>query len=143
MGRQRVVLGTLALLALVASGAAASASLALSSQKRSLNDGVYTAKQAERGSRLWRRTCAECHQPNEFVGYLHGYVGMPVSFLFDSIRAQMPQNNPGSLSRKQYADVLAYVFEMNGLPVGEADMDSDADSLDQITIEVASEGNGG
>ncbi len=34
----------------------------------------------------------------------------------------MPQNSPGSLSRQQVADVMAYIFSRNGFPTGDKDL---------------------
>jgi hypothetical protein len=45
----------------------------------------------------------------------------------------MPQDNPGSLKRKEYMDVVAYLFRMNGLPAGDSEMD--VSSVKRIRIE--------
>jgi hypothetical protein len=45
----------------------------------------------------------------------------------------MPQDNPGSLKRKEYVDVVAYLFRLNGLPAGDAEMD--VSSVKRIRIE--------
>ncbi len=136
MGRERAAIGVVAGIAFLILVGLAWASVAVARQSRTLNDGVYTSVQAQRGAKLWERVCADCHQSDEFVRYLHGYVGRPVSVLYEAIRTQMPENNPGALSRKQYADVLTYVFEMNGLPTGEDEMAADPKTLESIVIDV-------
>ena len=50
------------------------------------------------------------------------------------------QDRPGSLKRQQYVDVLAYIFELNGVPPGEEEMPTRKRALEAILIEVASEG---
>ena len=42
--------------------------------------------------------------------------------IFDVIRTQMPEDNPGSLERAQYVDIVAYIFSLNAIPAGTADM---------------------
>jgi hypothetical protein len=53
--------------------------------------------------------------------------------MIEHIRATMPQDNPGSLKRTEYIAVVAYLFRMNGLPAGDAEMD--VNSVKQIRIE--------
>jgi len=94
-------------------------------ETRSVQSGVYTGEQAERGAALFEGTCGSCHQPAEFGdgAYLDGWSGQTAHDLIELIRATMPQDNPGSLKRKEYVDVVAYFFRMNGLPAGDSEMD--------------------
>lgn len=140
MIRLRTLLWLAALSALAVSGDLDRAAGAPPAQARSLNDGVYTQSQADRGLALWEKTCLGCHQHDQYVGYLDGWEGLPVSYLFDEIAVTMPEDNPGGLSREQYADILVYVFSINGAPAGDEEMGSDEDELEAIMIEVA---NGG
>lgn len=123
-------------LVVLALGGLGRAAASMPRQTRSLNGGVYTREQADRGAKLYKRFCSECHQPDEFKGYLRRWVGLPVSYLYDSVRSTMPQDNPGGLSRKRYADVLTYLFAINGVPTGEQEMGAEVALLDDITIEV-------
>ena len=102
-----------------------------------VQDGVYSTAQAERGDKLFGSICAECHQPDEFStnGYMESWSGASVSELFDLIQATMPEDNPGSLRDQEYAAVIAYLFSLNGLPTGEEDMKGEFASLGQIRIE--------
>jgi len=97
-------------------------------QTRALTEGVFTKAQSERGAKAYQKACSKCHPPAEFKSYLSRWVGLPVGFLY------MPQDNPGALSRKQFTDVLTYFFEINGLPTGDEELDSDQASLDAVTI---------
>ena len=104
---------------------------------KSVQDGVFTTAQAERGEKVFGNICAECHQIEEFAtsGYMDSWTGARVSEFFDLIQATMPEDNPGSLRAREYADVLAFFFTMNGLPPGEDEMESEFTALQQILIE--------
>lgn len=130
-GRAAVV--GIALAAVFLSGSLAAAARAPAG--KALSEGVYTKVQAERGEKLFDKVCVECHLPVEFERYVRSFVGLPVSFLFDSLQTTMPQDNPGGLTRDEYADVLTYLFELNGFPQGDAEMKSEAAELDGITID--------
>ncbi|MGH7569508.1 MAG: c-type cytochrome [Gemmatimonadales bacterium] len=103
---------------------------------RSSGDAVYTAAQAERGAAQFRASCANCHVPSQFRGatFLRSWAGHTVYDLFAQIRSTMPFDNPGQLSREAYADVLAYVFRLNGLPAGARELPSDDARLKQLRI---------
>jgi len=105
-------------------------------QTRALTEGVFTKAQSERGAKAYQKACSKCHQPAEFESYLGRWVGLPVSFLYETLTSTMPQDNPGGLSRKQYTDVLTYFFEINGLPTGDEELASDQTSLDAVAIAV-------
>jgi mono/diheme cytochrome c family protein len=104
-------------------------------ETRSVQSGVYTEAQAERGASVFKGTCVSCHQPGEFGdgAYMDGWSGQTAHDLIELIRATMPQDNPGSLKRKEYVDVVAYLFRLNGLPAGDAEMD--VSSVKWIRIE--------
>lgn len=104
-------------------------------EMRSVQIGVYTEEQAARGAAIFEKTCVACHEPAEFGdgAYIEGWSGQTAHDLIEHIRATMPQDNPGSLKRKEYVDVVAYLFRMNGLPTGDAEMD--VNSVKQIRIE--------
>lgn len=111
-------------------------------QARTLADGVYTQEQAQRGDRIYRQHCIECHQTDEYRGFLRRWVGLPVSFFYETVRSAMPENNPGGLSRDEYADVLTYIFSINDAPTGDEEMSSEPEALDAITITVPADGDG-
>ncbi len=112
---------------------------------RSLGDGVFTAEQAERGRSIFTGTCSACHMPQQFGDgvYLMAWQGQSVGALFEFVRTRMPYDNPGKLKRREYADVLAYIFSLNGLPAGDAEMKSDRRSLEEILIEAPPASGGG
>ena len=80
--------------------------------------GVYTAAQADRGQALFRSKCASCHAPNRFTDDLFytSFAGKPLWEMFDVISDSMPEDNPGSLKKEEYADVIAYLLKLNNFP---------------------------
>lgn len=100
--------------------------------------GVYTASQAEKGAQTYRKNCTNCHAPAAYTGlvFKRVWTGRSAYDLFELIRTTMPNDKPGKLSRGQYAEILAYLLKLNGLPSGEKQLPSDDDALKQITIEV-------
>ena len=46
----------------------------------------------------------------------------------------MPNDKPGKLSRGQYAEIVAYLLELNGFPAGKTPLPSDDEKLKQIQI---------
>jgi quinoprotein glucose dehydrogenase len=111
-----------ALIVLAAAGVAAGA------QSRSVWQGVYTAEQAERGRKLYIRDCAECHGPaltggeagSALIGrdFVARWEKKSLSELFELMRKTMPDAAPGSLSSRQYLDLVAYLLKENEFPAG-------------------------
>ncbi len=104
---------------------------------RSTLAGVYSAAQAERGEKVYLASCLECHVPSDYTGeaFTAKFVGGTAYDMFEAIRSTMPQNNPSSLSNQQYADVVTYLFKLNGLPTIETEMSIEKDSLKAIKVE--------
>jgi len=112
---------------------------------RSVWDGVYTEVQAKRGEAVYRQNCASCHgvalEGIETAGPLTGarftanWNGVTVGDLLERVRVSMPNDRPGTLSRQQTADVLAYVFSFNRFPSGKAELARQTEILKQIKFE--------
>lgn len=102
-------------------------------------DGVYTLDQAARGESLFAEKCSSCHGPDLNGGEMApGLVGgnftsnwndLTLGDLFERIRISMPQNDPGSLSRQQNADILAFVLKKGSYPAGEAELPTRTEML--------------
>src|SRR5262249_27011001 len=90
-----------------------------------LNEGVANAhsvwvsikrkQKAKKGEAFYMQECPRCHGRNRMGqdppplvsgGFSANWDGLTMADLFDRIRKSMPQNNPGSLSREQTADVV-------------------------------------
>lgn len=125
------------LLCLVATQAG-SAQAADSATTKSILTGAYTAAQARSGEALFRRVCAQCHAVAQFndPNFLRSWSGRTAREMFETIRTQMPQDNPGSLRRDEYAAVIAYIFQLNHLPPGDAPLPADTAALRRIRIEL-------
>jgi mono/diheme cytochrome c family protein len=130
---RRVLLLVLLVLAVPA---AASARQSVADSTRSTRSGVYTADQAVRGKQLYAMHCVSCHTAVTHTGpeFAAKWEGRPFRDLFSYVRESMPKSEPGSLSSREYAAVLAYMLEMNGLPAGPLELPADPDALTSIRI---------
>jgi hypothetical protein len=63
------------------------------------------------------------------------WVGLPLNDLFERMRVSMPQNNPGSLSRQQNADILAFMLSAGKYPAGKTELPKEAEALKTIKFE--------
>ncbi len=117
-------------------GASETARRATQSSGGSVLDGVFTPAQASRGERTFRDVCAACHDTGEFSGgrFRISWVGRPVGELFETISTLMPEADPGSLSRPEYAAIVAYLLQLNNYPAGDANLPTNARALGQLEI---------
>lgn len=123
------IVGTMAV---CASGVTWSRSTLAAQEQQSQWDGIYTVEQAARGESLFADKCSSCHGPDMNGGEMApGLVGssftsnwndLTLGDLFDRIRVSMPQNDPGSLSRQENADILAFILRKGSYPAGEAEL---------------------
>jgi mono/diheme cytochrome c family protein len=126
-----------AALALLSLGAALPA-FAQTDERVTTLDGVYTEEQALRGAQVTEDVCRECHDDEEFVGaFIRSWAGASVAALYDDIYSLMPEDQPGSLPPQQYADVIAYILQLNGLPAGEVELGAARESLERVVIEAS------
>jgi S-disulfanyl-L-cysteine oxidoreductase SoxD len=112
---------------------------------RSVWDGVYTDAQAKRGQPLYNDKCASCHSADLTGGesapplaggqFMSNWEGLTAAQLFDRMKISMPQNKPGSLSGQENADILAYMFQVNGFPVGKTELAHQSEALGSIKLE--------
>lgn len=103
-------------------------------EERTINDGVYTDAQAAAGEALYQRNCLTCHDKKYFRPVLKTWSGQPLGALYTMMSSAMPQSNPGSLPRKDYVDILAYILSLNRYPAGETKLDYRNGMLDGIII---------
>jgi mono/diheme cytochrome c family protein len=114
------------------------------SATRTTNDGIYSAAQAARGNAVYAERCAACHGQTlagmeaapalAGPGFSASWSGTPLADLFERIRISMPQDKPGSLSRQQTAEIVAYILSFNHAPPGATELPADADQLKTVTI---------
>lgn len=98
--------------------------------------GIYSEEQAERGRGTFRSVCGECHYSREFRDdqFKYSWRRRSLGDLFGHIAETMPENAPGSLSSREYADVVAYILKLNGIPAGSAELPGDTEALDPFRL---------
>jgi len=114
-------------------------------ESRSVWDGVYTEEQAKRGEAVYKKECGACHgemltggesaPPLTGGAFQANWNGLTLGDLFDRIRKTMPQGKPGSLTRQEDADVLAFVLSINKFPVGKTELYKQSEMLKEIRFE--------
>lgn len=104
--------------------------------ERTVLDGVYTTEQAARGEDTFQDACAACHAPGFFQGtpFEFTWAGARVYDFYGLVRLTMPFDDPGGLTDRQYADVVAYILRLNGYPSGSEDLEPDEEGLKRIRI---------
>jgi mono/diheme cytochrome c family protein len=138
----KFTVATLALAGTMAFGAFGALGTVAAQGDKTQWDGVYTEEQAKRGEGLYGQYCASCHGPDLAGGEMApGLTGgeftanwneLSLGDLFERIRISMPQNAPGSLSRQQNADILAYVLRKMNMPVGQTELSTQTEMLKEI-----------
>ena len=113
------------------------ASLGAQAPTKSVKAGVYSEAQADRGQALYRSKCASCHAPNRFTDDLFytSFAGKPLWEMFYVISDTMPEDNPGSMKKEEYAYVIAYLLKLNHFPAGAGDLPIDKEALSAIMME--------
>ena len=121
-------------------------SCSLAAASRTVWDGVYTKAQATRGQTAYAEECMKCHGENLGGGeagpplagkeFLEKWNGKTAGNLFGEIRKTMPSDDPGNLSSRQYADLVAYILSVNEFPAGQKELEREMAALDEIRIEV-------
>jgi hypothetical protein len=115
--------------------------------QRTVWDGVYTGEQAKRGEAAFVEACSNCHgrtlegadmTPALTGGaFMANWDGLTVGDLFDRIRISMPADRPGSLSRQEDADVVAYILQFNQFPAGKEELPREVQVLKQILFKAS------
>jgi cytochrome c len=66
--------------------------------------------------------------------FLSKYQGQPALNLYNMIQKLMPATAPGTLTRPQAADLLAYILSFNKFPAGKTEFPTDEDSLKKLIL---------
>jgi cytochrome c len=116
-------------------------------QSRTVWDGVYNEAQAKRGEATFVDACSNCHgrtlegadmtPPLTGGAFMANWDGLSVGDLTDRIRVSMPLDRPGSLSRQDNADVVAYILRFNQFPGGNEELPRDIQALKQILFKAS------
>lgn len=115
--------------------------------QKTMWDGVYTKKQAERGSAAYNEACSHCHARNLSGGEVNGEVAPTLkgvyfilkwsgslSDLFIRIEDSMPKDDPGAVSPEETADIIAYLLQANDVPPGESEIPPGREKVRDILV---------
>ena len=122
----------------------ASAFALFAAQQITVWDGVYTREQADRGEKLYTDRCARCHGDTlqgieaapALVGsvFYNNWEGETLDALFERMRTSMPLDRPGSLTRAENADILAYMLRSAEYPTGTMTLDAQGGALTRVRV---------
>jgi mono/diheme cytochrome c family protein len=121
-------------------------SVSTASAQGTTADGVFTVAQADRGAAAYASACASCHgddlvatdaEAPSLSGFSFnlGFKGKSLGERFETIKASMPFQAPGTLTDQEYVDIIAYILSFNGKPAGDAELPADAARLADITVD--------
>jgi mono/diheme cytochrome c family protein len=108
--------------------------------------GNYTKAQAAAGQDVFNKTCAICHGDHLQGGAGPALAGdqflsvsqfqkISAEYFYHFMATHMPLTNPGSLTKKQYISIMAYLLEVNGYPAGSQELTDQKGQLEAIKIE--------
>ena len=130
-----------------ASGAAPTAPVADAAPAADASSGgtFYTVAQATRGSGLFRDNCVSCHSTAEFTGssFMRRWSSRAVGNIYEFVLYSMPDDNPGGLPQQTYADIIAYLLQINDFPAGDTELPTSLDALMDMKMSAATGGDGG
>jgi alcohol dehydrogenase (cytochrome c) len=98
--------------------------------------GPFTAAQVDAGRQAFVQHCVMCHGARlQGIGDAQKLVGKDfldlwghdtVKDLFTSVKVEMPQNDPGSLSDEMYLNLVAFLLHANGATTGTTPLTADS-----------------
>lgn len=110
------------------------------------DDAVYSEPQAVRGEALFQEHCAACHGARLEGNPAVALTGPAFRARWEDgthtlddfyyiIRTLMPYSAPGSLSRPQYADIVAYILKVNAYPAGDKELEPKAPAMKTLVLQ--------
>ena len=101
------------------------------SSAANLPPATYLPLQAEHGEAVFKRTCAMCHAPTQFIGqqFVESWNDRRLFDFYSLVHSTMPLNNPGGLKEDEYLGVLAYLLKANNAPAGVDSLRPDTTAL--------------
>jgi len=134
----------LSLAGLVAIGGWLSVAVAQQPGPKKVWDGVFTTAQAARGKGEFDTTCSRCHNlaligsergpAIKGAAFLEHWERGSLADLFIKIRDTMPEGGPGTMSDETKIDIVSYILQQNGYPVGSAELNTDLPLLGDIRM---------
>ena len=105
---------------------------------------TFTAQQAAAGRKAFESSCAVCHGTTLTNGtfgtplagefFRSRWQGRSVAALYSKSRDTMPPGAPASLPDAAYAEIVAYILEVNGAVAGAAELPAGGDRLTRMRI---------
>lgn len=101
---------------------------------------IFTDSQATRGGQWYAARCQSCHPSRDMSSpdFKVRWGGLSALDLYTIISTTMPQNEPGTLSRRAYTDIVAYLMQLNGLQAGSTPLTADSTALAAARLRFAS-----
>lgn len=106
---------------------------------RTVWSGVFTEAQASRGGAVYAQSCANCHGSGlegadmspalAGAAFMASWNDLTLGDLSERIRISMPADRPGTLSRQEQADVIAFILRSNRFPVGTTELPTETSAL--------------
>ena len=104
----------------------------------------FTAAQSAAGKTAYNSNCAVCHGSSMTNGtfgtplageyFKSKWTGRTVEAFYDKARKTMPPAAPDSLAGDTYADIVAYILDLNGFKAGEVKLGAGGPGLGGMTI---------
>ena len=101
-----------------------------------VGNAFFTSRQATRGNGLFRDNCVSCHASSEFRGssFERRWRNRAVGDIYEFVLYSMPDDNPGGLPEQTYADIVAYMLELNDFPSGDTELPTSMDALMEMIM---------
>ena len=110
-------------------------------------DGIppqFTSAQTAAGKRAYNANCAVCHGSTMTNGtfgtplagqyFKREWFGRTMAALYDRAHKTMPPAAPASLPKETYADILAYILELNGFKAAYTPLPAGGETLEKMVI---------
>lgn len=119
-------------------GRAAPTSYTAGRPLETLVPSAHSDSQADIGRRWFAASCEACHAVDEVVSadFKAKWGGRTAFDLFEQISRTMPEAEPGSLPRRAYVDIVAYLMKRNGV-VAVAPLADDDSALTATILQFA------
>ncbi len=100
------------------------------------DSGFYSVEQAARGRESFVIICQECHSSSEFRGddFEWTWRRQTVWNFYRELIQTMPEDSPGLLSDQTYADVIAYILQINEYSAGDSELTATEEAMDVIAL---------
>lgn len=104
---------------------------------------LYTPAQAQQGRAVFEQHCAVCHGHHlegrvgpalEGERFASVKAGFTIQQIFDFLSVDMPAYAPGSLTSKQYVEIMAFLLQQNGYPAGKAALTAQIASQSTVAL---------